>query len=59
MADYIPRMNWTNNDLPGGLKLFKQTRELYFLVKEIKKEKQVDHILLFMGEAGLKMYNAF
>ena len=28
-------------------------------MKEVKKEKQVDHILLFAGEPGLRFYNSW
>ena len=31
----------------------------YFSVKNIPTEKQVDHILLFTGEEGLRRYNAW
>ena len=52
-------MNWDAPDPSLALKLFKQKCELYFSVKEIKKEKQVDHILLFAGETALKFYNSW
>ena len=60
MADsFIPRMDWEAGDPSQALKLFKQKCELYFSVKDVKKEKQVDHILLFSGEPGLKFYNSW
>ena len=60
MADsFIPRMDWDATDPSQALKLFKQNCELYFSHKDIKKEKQVDHILLFAGEPGLKFYNSW
>ena len=60
MSDSIlPRMDWSNPDLSGAIKMFKQRCELYFSVKDIKKEKQVDHILLFIGEEGIKMFNSW
>ena len=31
----------------------------FFSVKEVDKEKQVDHILLFAGETGLSFYNSW
>ena len=52
-------MDWENADQSLALKLFKQKCELYFSVKDVKKEKQVDHILLFSGEPGLRFYNSW
>lgn len=54
-----PRMDWSNPDQGGAIKIFKQQCELYFSVKDTKKEKQVDHILLFTGANGLKMFNSW
>ena len=54
-----PRMDWSSADLPTALKMFKQRCTLYFAVKGIKAEKQVNHILLFVGEEGLKIYNSW
>ncbi len=61
MADNLsPRMDWSDTvDQAGSFSLFKQKCELYFSVKSIPKEKQVDHILLFAGEEGLKKYNSW
>ena len=59
MSDsFIPRMDWEGADQSLALKLFKQKCDLYFSVKDVKKEKQVDHILLFAGEPGLRFYNS-
>ena len=49
-------MDWANSDQGAAIKLFKQC-ELHFSVKEVKKEKQVDHILLFNGTNGIRMFN--
>ena len=57
MTDFVPK--WASSHMPGSLKLFTQTCTLYFSVNDVKKEKQVDHILQFMGEVGLKMYNSW
>ena len=54
-----PRMDWANPDQGSAIKLFKQQCELYFSVKEVKKEKQVDHILLFTGANGIRMFNSW
>ena len=40
-------------------KLFKQKCQLYVGVKDVKKAKQVDHILLLSGEEGLKCFNSW
>ena len=54
----IPEMDWEAENVAESFKMFKQRLELYFLTKETTKEKQVAHILLQIGEKGLKMYNA-
>lgn len=60
MADSItPRMDWSSPDVTTALKIFKQQCSLYFAVKDIKPEKQVDHILLFAGAEGLKIFNSW
>lgn len=61
MADsaYTPRMSWDDPDLPGSIAIFRQQCELYFSVRNIKPEKQVDHVLLFMGPTGIRMYNSW
>ncbi len=52
-------MDWGASSLGEAFKLFKQWCELYFSVKGIKSEQQVDHILLLVGEEGLKKYNSW
>ena len=54
-----PRMDWSSTDLSTALKMFKQRCTLYFAVKGVIVEKQVNHILLFVGEEGLKIYNSW
>ena len=54
-----PHMDWANSDQGAAIKLFKQQCELYFSVKEVKKEKRVDHILLFTGGNGIRMFNSW
>ena len=53
------RMNWGSENLVEAFETFKQRCELYFSVKEIKEEKQVDHILLLSGEEGMKQFNSW
>ena len=52
------RMDWANSDQGAAIKLFKQQCELYFSVKKVRKENQVDHILLFIGANGIRMFNS-
>jgi hypothetical protein len=52
-------MDWANPDQGSPIKLFTQQCELYVCVKEVKKEKQVDHILLFISANGIKMFNSW
>ena len=54
-----PRMNWDDPDQANAIHIFKQQCALYFSVKDIAVHKQVDHILLFMGAPGLRMYNSW
>lgn len=55
----VPRMDWDEPNLCKAMQLFRQRCLLYFSVKEIKKEKQTDHLLLFSGNQGLEMYNSW
>ena len=52
-------MDWSSPDQATALAMFKQRCNLYFSVKDIKKEKQVDHILLFAGEQGIRIFNSW
>ena len=54
-----PLMCWEMSNLVESLKSFKQYCELYFSVKGIPKNKQVDHILLLSGKEGLRRYNSW
>ena len=54
-----PRMDWSSTDLSSAMKMFKQRCTLYFTVKDIKAEKQVNYILLNSGDEGLKIYNSW
>ena len=58
MSDH-PRMDWSNADLAGTFKLFKQKCEIYFNVKDTKVDKMVNHILLYAGDEGLQIYNSW
>ena len=54
-----PVMYWDSENLVDSFRFFKQRCKLYFSVKNIPSEKQVDHILLLAGEEGLRRYNAW
>lgn len=58
-AGLSPRMNWEDADQANSIQLFQQQCALYFSVKDIPVDKQVDHILLFMGATGIKIYNSW
>ena len=52
-------MDWSSADVPGTFRLFKQKCQIYFTVKDIKKEMMVNHILLYAGDDGIKLYNSW
>ena len=54
-----PHMNWSGPDLPGTFNLFKQKCDIFFTVRDIKPEKRVNHMLLYVGDEGLRMFNSW
>ena len=54
-----PYMNWSSLDLPGTFKLFKKKCEIFFTVRDIKPEKRVSHMLLYVGDEGLRIFNSW
>ena len=46
-------MNWPDPDKAKAMKLFRQQCEIIFCQKKVKKEDQVDNILLRTGLKGL------
>ena len=54
-----PKINWEDPDLSSAVKMFKQQWELYFSVKDVTVEKQVDHMLSFSGESGIRKFNSW
>ena len=52
-------MCWETPNLVESLKFFKQQCELFFSVKGIAENKQVNHILLLSGKEGLRRYNSW
>ena len=59
MADQVPRMDWSSNNLAESFKLFQQRIKLYFSIKNIDTDGQVPIILLAVGEEGLRRYNSW
>ena len=57
--DHVPRMDWLVQNQAHTFKLFKQRIELYFKAKRIAPEDQVVHILLQVGDEGLRRYNSW
>ena len=57
--DHVPRMDWSVPNPADTFKLFKQRIELYFKAKRIGTENQVVHILLQVGDEGLRRYNSW
>eukprot|EP00057_Strongylocentrotus_purpuratus_P020224 XP_011674698.1 PREDICTED: uncharacterized protein LOC105443347 [Strongylocentrotus purpuratus] len=56
---FTPRMNWEDPDRANAVKIFHQQCDLYFSVKNVAIGKQVDHVLLFTGATGIKLYNSW
>ena len=56
---FTPNMGWDDPDRHNAIKIFHQQCDLYFSVKDVPATKQVDHILLFAGVTGLKLYNSW
>ena len=54
-----PHMCWETTNLVESFKFFKQQCELYFSVRGIDEDKQVDYILLLSGKEGLRRYNSW
>ena len=52
-------MDWSVPNPADAFKLFKQRIELYFKAKRIAIEDQVVHILLQVGDEGLRRYNSW
>lgn len=59
MSEHAIRLDWEAPDLVSAYRLFKQKCEMLFSVKVIKKEKQVDHILLMAGDEAIRRYNSW
>ena len=53
-----PYMNWPSPDLAGTFKLFQQKCDWYFTVRDINSEQRASHILLYVGDEGLRIFNS-
>ena len=54
-----PFMCWETPNLVESLKFFNQKCELFFPVKGIAENKQIDSILLLSGKEGLRRNNSW
>ena len=52
-------MCWETTNLVESFKFYKQQCELYFSVRGIDEDKQIDHILLLSGKEGQRRYNSW
>ena len=61
MSDHTsePHMCWETTNLVESFKFFRQQCELYFSVRGIAEDKQVDNILLLSGKEGIRRYNSW
>ena len=60
MSDHIntPCVNWNAPDLSEMFTLFQQQMSLYFSVRNINIDKQLDNLLHALGANGLQIYNS-
>ena len=52
-------MDWTSDNLAEAFRLFEQRLRLFFKVKKVREADQVSHILLQVGEEGLRRFNSW
>ncbi|WP_293726087.1 hypothetical protein, partial [Thiolapillus sp.] len=52
-------MDWTSDNLAEAFRLFEQRLQLFFKVKKVREADQVSHILLQVGEEGLRRFNSW
>ena len=52
-------MDWTSDNLAEAFRLFEQRLQLFFKVKKVHEADQVSHILLQVGEEGLRHFNSW
>ncbi|KAK7098352.1 uncharacterized protein [Littorina saxatilis] len=57
--EHAPKMDWTTDNPAESFKLFSQRIELYFKAKKVPTAEQTTHILLQVGEEGLRRYNSW
>ena len=58
-APMMPCMDWASANLGEAFKLFRKRTQLYFSVKDVAGDKQIDHILLLSAEEGLRRYSSW
>ena len=54
-----PYMNWSSPDLVGTFKFYQQKCDLYFTVRYINPAQRASHILLHVGDEGLRIFNSW
>ena len=61
MATSLPHpvMDWNSSDRAQSFKEFKQLAEIWFKIKDIKKEDQHNYIIIWSGSEGLKIFNTW
>ena len=57
--DHAPKMDWSTDNHAESFKLLSQRLQLYFTAKKIPKAEQTAHILLQVGEEGLRHFNSW
>ena len=56
---HAPKMDWSTDNNADSFKLFSQRLQLYFTAKKIPEAEQTAHILLQVGEEGLRRFNSW
>jgi len=59
MTSLAPRMDWTAANLAEAFALFQQRLELFFTTQKVHADDKAAHILLQVGEEGLRRYNSW
>ena len=57
--DHTPRIDWSTDSHAKSFQLFSQRLQLYFTAKKIPEAEQTAHILLQVGEEGLRHFNSW
>ena len=52
-------MDWSTDNHVESFKIFSQRLQLYFTTKKIREAEHTTHILLQVGEEGLRRFNSW